>query len=53
MPQDVHGDYPLRRVKTVETYRARIGDTLGLKSRADLVRFALDAGVLVPRFPRK
>lgn len=35
-------------VKTVETYRARIGDKLGLKSRADLVRFALDAGVLVP-----
>ena len=35
-------------VKTVETYRARIGDKLGLKSRADLVRFALDAGVLRP-----
>ena len=35
-------------VKTVETYRARIGDKLGLKSRAELVRFALDAGVLVP-----
>lgn len=33
-------------VKTVETYRARIGDKLGLKSRAELVRFALEAGVL-------
>ncbi len=35
-------------VKTVETYRARIADKLGLKSRADLVKFALDAGVLRP-----
>ncbi|MGE0786424.1 MAG: FHA domain-containing protein [Sandaracinaceae bacterium] len=33
-------------VKTVETYRARIADKLGLKSRADLVAFALDTGVL-------
>ena len=35
-------------VKTVETYRARIGDKLGLKTRADLVRYALAAGVLKP-----
>lgn len=35
-------------VKTVETYRARIGDKLGLKSRADLVRLALESGVLRP-----
>jgi DNA-binding CsgD family transcriptional regulator len=35
-------------VKTVETYRARIADKLGLRTRADLVRFALVAGVLRP-----
>ena len=35
-------------VKTVETYRARIRDKLGLQSRADLVAFALNAGVLRP-----
>jgi pSer/pThr/pTyr-binding forkhead associated (FHA) protein len=33
-------------VKTVETYRARIGEKLDLKTRADLVRVALEAGVL-------
>jgi pSer/pThr/pTyr-binding forkhead associated (FHA) protein len=36
-------------VKTVETYRARIGDKLGLKSRAELVEVALQTGVLRPR----
>ena len=36
-------------VKTVETYRARIGEKLGLRTRADLVRFALEAGILRPR----
>ncbi|MCA9101840.1 MAG: response regulator transcription factor [Planctomycetales bacterium] len=36
-------------VKTVETYRARIGDKLGLRSRADLIRFAIDAGILGSR----
>lgn len=36
-------------VKTVETYRARISDKLGLKTRAELVAFALDSGVLRPR----
>lgn len=35
-------------VKTVETYRARLADKLGLRSRADIVRFALKAGVLRP-----
>jgi len=35
-------------VKTVETYRARIGEKLGLKTRADLVRYALRVGVLRP-----
>ncbi len=35
-------------VKSVETYRARVADKLGLRSRADLVRFALDNGLLGP-----
>ncbi len=33
-------------VKTVETYRARIKEKLGLQTRADLVAFALQTGVL-------
>lgn len=33
-------------VKTVETHRARLSEKVGLKSRADLVRLALDAGLL-------
>ncbi len=33
-------------VKTVETHRARLSEKLGLKSRADLVRLALAAGLL-------
>lgn len=32
--------------KTVETYRARFADKLGLKTRADVVRYALDLGLL-------
>ncbi len=32
--------------KTVETYRARIAEKLGLKSRAELVQFALESGML-------
>ena len=32
--------------KTVDTYRARIMDKLGLKHRWELVRFALRAGLL-------
>lgn len=35
-------------VKTVETYRTRIGHKLGLSSRAELVRYALETGVLRP-----
>lgn len=35
-------------VKTVETYRARIGEKLDLRTRADLVKFALDVGILRP-----
>jgi DNA-binding NarL/FixJ family response regulator len=33
-------------VKTIETYRARIADKLGLRTRADLVRYALAIGLL-------
>jgi two-component system response regulator NreC len=33
-------------VKTVETHRARLSEKVGLKSRADLVRLALDTGLL-------
>lgn len=33
--------------KTVATYRARIGEKLGLKSTADFVRYAADTGLLV------
>jgi DNA-binding CsgD family transcriptional regulator len=36
-------------VKTVETYRTRIGHKLGLRSRAELIRCALEAGILRPR----
>jgi len=32
--------------KTVETYKARIGDKLGLRSRTDMVRYALRQGWL-------
>lgn len=33
-------------VKTVETYRARLAEKLGLRSRADIVRYALQRGLL-------
>lgn len=36
-------------VKTVETYRARIADKLGLESRAALVDYAIRVGFLRPR----
>ncbi len=35
-------------VKTVETYRARLTEKLGLRSRADIVRYALQRGLLEP-----
>jgi two-component system response regulator NreC len=35
-------------VKTVETYRARIGVKLGLRKRADFVRYAVETGILGP-----
>lgn len=34
--------------KTVATYRARIGEKLGLKSTADFVKYAADTGLLDP-----
>lgn len=33
-------------VKTIETYRTRIGHKLGVSNRAGLIRFALDNGLL-------
>lgn len=36
-------------VKTVETYRARLMEKLGLRSRVDLVRYAVSAGFLKSR----
>lgn len=35
-------------IKSIETYRARVMDKLGLTSRATLVRFALECGMLAP-----
>jgi two-component system, NarL family, response regulator NreC len=37
--------------KSVETYRARLMQKLGLKKRADLVRLALECGLLAPNKP--
>jgi two-component system response regulator NreC len=33
-------------VKTVETYRARIAEKLGLRTRNEIVRFAVQMGLL-------
>ncbi len=35
-------------VKTIETYRARIFEKLGLQTRSDLIRFAVQLGLLTP-----
>ena len=35
-------------VKTVETYRTRLSEKLGLKGRAELYRFAVESGLLNP-----
>ena len=35
-------------VKTVETYRTRLSEKLGLKGRAELFRFASESGILDP-----
>lgn len=36
-------------VKTIESYRERIKEKLGLNTRAELVRYALEKGLLGPR----
>jgi two-component system, NarL family, response regulator NreC len=36
-------------VKTVETYRSRFADKLGLRTRSDIVRFAIQTGLLTPQ----
>ena len=35
-------------VKTVETYRSRFAEKLGLRSRRDVIRFAVQIGILTP-----
>ncbi len=35
-------------VKTIETHRSRLVEKLGLRSRAELVRYALDSGLFAP-----
>jgi two-component system response regulator NreC len=35
-------------VKTVETYRSRIANKLGIHTRAELIRFAVESGMLKP-----
>jgi two-component system response regulator NreC len=35
-------------VKTVETYRSRLAEKLGLRSRSDVIRFAVQMGLLTP-----
>jgi two-component system, NarL family, response regulator NreC len=35
-------------VKTIETYRSRFAEKLGLRTRSDLVRFAVQMGLLTP-----
>lgn len=35
-------------VKTVETYKARLMEKLGLRSRVELLRYALEHGLLSP-----
>lgn len=45
--QEVSGQLYLS-VRTVESHRSRIMQKLGLRSRAELVRWALDAGLMTP-----
>ncbi len=35
-------------VKTIETYRSRFADKLGLRNRSDVIRFAVQMGLLTP-----
>jgi len=36
-------------VKTIETYRSRFAEKLGLRTRSDVVRFAVQMGLLTPQ----
>ena len=36
-------------VKTIETYRSRFAEKLGLRTRSDIVRFAVQMGLLTPQ----
>lgn len=41
-------------VKTIETYRMRLAEKLGLRTRADLTRYALEIGLVGPgKFPQE
>jgi two-component system, NarL family, response regulator NreC len=41
-------------VKTIETYRMRLAEKLGLRTRADLTRYALEIGLIGPgKFPHE
>src|SRR4051794_37682851 len=47
------GDRLYLSVKTIETYRARIAEKLGLRTRADIIRYAIEIGLLSrSQFPR-
>jgi two-component system, NarL family, response regulator NreC len=35
-------------VKTIETYRSRLSEKLGLRARSDVIRFAVQMGLLTP-----
>ncbi len=35
-------------VKTVETYRSRFAEKLGLRTRSDVIRYAVQMGLLTP-----
>jgi two-component system response regulator NreC len=35
-------------VKTIETYRSRFAEKLGLRTRSDVIRFAVQMGLLTP-----
>lgn len=35
-------------VKSIETYRSRLADKLGLRTRSDVIRFAVQMGLLTP-----
>jgi len=38
-------------VKTIETYRSRLAEKLGLRTRSEVVRFAVQMGLLTPEMP--